>query len=82
MFRTQVYLTESLKQKIALTAKRERKAEAEVIRNLLQEALQHRLRSEQAGEGLAALASLGERLRIQLPPDASTNLDKYLYEYN
>ena len=81
MIRTQVFLTEEQARDIKLRAKREKKREAEVIRELLSGGL-HASRStsgETTGEALLRLARLGEKLRVKAPADVSSRIDDYLY---
>ena len=81
MIRTQVFLTEEQARDIKLRAKREKKREAEVIRELLSKGL-HASRStsgETTGEALLRLARLGEKLRVKAPTDVSSRIDDYLY---
>lgn len=81
MIRTQVFLTEEQARDIKLRAKREKKREAEVIRELLSEGL-HASRSasgETTGEALLRFARLGEKLRVKAPVDLSSRIDDYLY---
>lgn len=77
MIRTQVFLTEEQVREIKLRAHAERRAEAEVIRELLDRGLsavpQHP--RETAGESLLRLSRIGG----QGPADLSSRLDDYLY---
>lgn len=77
MIRTQVYLTEEQARDIKLQAKRERKAEAEVIRELVSEGLRTvgQERRESTGASLLRLAAI----RGKGPADLSTRIDDYLY---
>ena len=77
MIRTQVYLTEEQSRDIKLRAKREKKHEAEVIRELLSEGMKTspRERHESTGESLLRLAAIGGKA----PADLSTRIDDYLY---
>ncbi len=81
MIRTQVYLTEEQARDIKLRAKREKKPEAEVIRDLLNKGFesQRGIPCETTGEALLRLAKLGEKLKIKVPPDLSSRIDDYLY---
>lgn len=79
MIRTQVYLPKQVHQDVKFVAKREKKSEAQVIRELLAQSLEHKQRAT-IGHGLASLAELGERLGVEGPPDLSRNIDTYLYE--
>jgi plasmid stability protein len=81
MIRKQVYLTEELDQAIRIAAQREGKAEAQVIRESLSRGLeQQNADMPTIGAALGSLIELGKRLDMKLPPDLSTNIDKYLYE--
>jgi len=75
MIRTQVYLTEDLYHEIRLTAIREKKAKAEVLRELLKASLYKRRKKGGAGAALLRIAKLGGKG----PKDLSKNIDKYLY---
>jgi hypothetical protein len=81
MIRTQVYLTEEQTQDIKLRAKRENKAEAEIIRELLDNGRNAfpRTNQESTGDALLRLAKLGERLHVKAPADLSSRIDDYLY---
>jgi hypothetical protein len=81
MIRTQVYLTEEQARHIKLQAKRENKAEAEVIRELVNKGLDtfHGANRETTGDALLRLAKLGEELQVQAPTDLSSRIDEYLY---
>ena len=81
MIRTQVYLTEEQARDIKLRAKREKKREAEVIRDLLNKGLgvPSATGRETKGEALLRLAKLGEKLKIKAPADLSSRIDDYLY---
>jgi hypothetical protein len=77
MTRTKVYLTEDQARDIKLRAKREKKPEAEVIRELVNEGLKtaRHQGQESTGESLLRLATIGGKG----PADLSTRLDDYLY---
>ena len=77
MIRTQVYLTEEQARDIKLRAKREKKREAEVIRELVSKGLKtvHHERGDTTGESLLRLAQIGGKA----PADLSTRIDDYLY---
>ena len=77
MIRTQVFLTEEQARDIKLRAKREKKHEAEVIRELLSEGMKTSPREwrESTGESLLRLAAIGGKA----PADLSTRIDDYLY---
>jgi hypothetical protein len=81
MIRTQVYLTEDQARDIKLRAKRENKAEAEIIRELLDTGrnVSPSTAHESSGDALLRLAKLGERLHVKAPADLSTRIDEYLY---
>jgi phage terminase large subunit-like protein len=81
MVRTQVYLTDEQARDIKVRAQRERRREADIIRDLLERG---RLtstgkRQETTGEALMRLVSLGKELGLSGPTDLSTNHDDYLY---
>jgi hypothetical protein len=81
MIRTQVYLTEEQARDIKVRAQRERRREADVLRDMLERG---RLtstgkRQESTGEALLRLVSLGKELSLSGPTDLSTNHDDYLY---
>ena len=82
MIRTQVYLTEEQTQDIKLRAKRENKAEAEIIRELLDNGrnISSSTDHESTGDALLRLAKLGERLHVKAPADLSSRIDEYLYD--
>ena len=81
MIRTQVFLTEDQARDIKLRAKREKKREAEVIRELLSMGFNasRSVRGETTGEALLRLAKLGQKLRVKTPADLSSRIDDYLY---
>jgi NADH dehydrogenase/NADH:ubiquinone oxidoreductase subunit G len=81
MIRTQVYLTKEQKRAIELWAKREKKQEAVLVRELLDAGLKatSRAHTSNAGQALLDLAKLGKKLGMTGPTDLSTNLDDYLY---
>jgi hypothetical protein len=81
MIRTQVFLTKEQARDIKLRAKREKKREAEVIRELLNMGFNasRSARGETTGEALLRLAKLGEKLRVKAPADLSSRIDDYLY---
>jgi hypothetical protein len=81
MIRTQVYLTEEQARDIKVRAQRERRREADVIRDLLERG---RLtttgkRHETTGKALLGLVTLGKNLGLTGPTDLSTRHDDYLY---
>jgi hypothetical protein len=77
MIRTQVYLTEEQAQDIKLLAKREKKHEAEVIREVLNKGLKisARQQCESTGDSLLRLAAISGKG----PADLSRRVDDYLY---
>jgi hypothetical protein len=77
MIRTQVYLTEEQARDIKLRAKRERKHEAEVIRELVSKGLKSSTShgQESTGDSLLRLAKIGGKG----PADLSSRADDYLY---
>jgi hypothetical protein len=82
MIRTQVYLTEEQAQKIKLRSQQEKKPEAQLIRELLENGLradQAGGKRQTAGEALLELVALGKQHKISGPTDLSTNHDDYLY---
>ena len=81
MIRTQVYLTEEQTQDIKLRAKRENKAEAEIIRELLDTGRKavSNTTHESTGDALLRLAKRGEKLHVKAPADLSSRIDDYLY---
>jgi hypothetical protein len=80
MIRTQVYLTEDQARDIKLRAKREKKYEAEVIRDLLSEGMKKSVgkAQESTGDSLLRLAAIGGKG----PADLSSRVDDYLYGEN
>src|SRR3954451_21910077 len=81
MVRTQVYLTEEQARDIKIRAQRERRREADVIRDMLERG---RLtstgkRQETAGQAMLRLVEVVKRLGLKGPTDLSTNHDDYLY---
>ena len=81
MIRTQIYLTEEQTQDIKLRAKREDKAEAEIIRELLDTGRKavSNTTHESTGGTLLRLAKLGEKLHVKVPSDLSSRIDDHLY---
>ena len=82
MIRTQVYLTDEQKQDIEIRSKRQNKAEAEIIRELLDVGRNASPRTdhESTGDALLRLAKLGEKLHVKAPADLSSRIDEYLYD--
>ncbi len=81
MIRTHIYITEEQAQDIKLRAKRERRRESDVARELLERGrlTSQGKRQETAGDALLRLAKLGRELGLSGPTDLSTRLDDYLY---
>ena len=81
MIRTQVYLTKEQARDIKVRAQRERRKEADVIRDLLERGRLTSIgkRQETAGEALLRLVEVGKRLGLKGPTDLSTKHDDYLY---
>ena len=84
MLRKQIYFTEELDREVKFRALKQKKTEAEVIRNLLYDGLkkdkglkrdQVKKEFENAGDFLLSLATLN----VKGPKDLSENLDDYLY---
>ncbi len=75
MIRTQVYLPEQLYQEINLVSKKEKKAAAQVVRELLEEGLLIKKKSNNIGKALIALSKVNARG----PKDLSNKIDDYLY---
>jgi hypothetical protein len=77
MIRTQVYITDEQARDIKLRAMREKKREAEVIRDLLSEGLKtsSSRHTESTGDSLLRLAAIGGKG----PADLSQRHDDYLY---
>lgn len=78
MIRTQVYLPEELYQNIKLIANKEKKAKAQVIREVLDEGIKGK--QGNSGRVLLEIAAMAKRYRWKGPKDLSRNIDKYLYE--
>jgi hypothetical protein len=81
MIRTHLYITEDQARDIKLRAKRERRRESDVARDLLERGrfVSQCRRQESVGEGMLRLAQLGKKFGMKGPKDLSTNLDDYLY---
>ena len=78
MIRTQVYLPKSLYQHIDLVAKKEKKAKAQIIREVLEEGVKRK--QGNAGKVLLEIAAMAKKYQWKGPKDLSKNIDKYLYE--
>lgn len=74
MIRTQIYLTEDLYQEVNLVAKKEKKATAQTIRELLETGIKSK--KVDSGRGLTQLA----QIKAKGPKDLSNKIDKYLYD--
>jgi hypothetical protein len=81
MNRTQVYLTDEQTRDIKTRARRERRRQADIIRDMLERGrlTSQGKRKETTGEALLRLAALGRQLGMTGPTDLSTNHDDYLY---
>jgi len=76
MIRTQVYLSTQLYQEIDIVAKKEKKAAAQVVRELLEEGLSVKKKQNSSiGRGLLALS----KVNAYGPKDLSEKIDDYLY---
>lgn len=78
MIRTQVYLPKDLYYTIQLIAKREKKAKAAIIREVLEKGIEEKHKTQSLGEALLELSKIAYKGKA--PKDLSTNHDKYLYE--
>lgn len=78
MIRTQVYLPKSLYQHIDLVAKKEKKAKAQVIREVLEDGVKRK--QNNSGRVLLEIATMAKKYKWKGPKDLSRNIDKYLYE--
>jgi hypothetical protein len=78
MIRKQIYLPEDLERRLSVASQQQRKSEAQLIREALEDKLGARP-PVSAGAALMKLAELGRRLDIKLPADASAKHDDYLY---
>jgi len=76
MVRTQVYLTEEQTRNIKLRAKREKKPEAEVIREVIDVGLKTSPSPRQESTGASLLRLAG--VHGKGPADLSTRIDDYL----
>jgi hypothetical protein len=81
MIRTQIYLTEEQSKDIKARAAREKRREADIIRELLDRGryISQGKRQESTGEALLRIAAMGKELGLSGPTDLSTNHDDYLY---
>ncbi len=74
MLRTQIYIPEDLYRHIDLMAREEKKATAQVIRELLTDGLSHKKKAT-IGNALLKLT----QVKAHAPEDTSTKIDEYLY---
>jgi metal-responsive CopG/Arc/MetJ family transcriptional regulator len=74
MLRTQIYLPQELYRDIDLVAKEEKKATAQVIRELLADGLSHK-KKVTIGKALLKLT----QVKAHAPADTSMKIDDYLY---
>lgn len=81
MIRTQIYLTEEQARDITVRAKRERRRESDIARELLERGrfISQGRKQESLGDALLRLAEVGKKLGLTGPTDLSTNLHDYLY---
>jgi|tagenome__1003787_1003787.scaffolds.fasta_scaffold13082581_1 hypothetical protein len=86
MIRTQVYLRGDQFQKIRLKAKMEKRPEAELIRELVDQGFEAKYgageRRLSTGDALLGLAKLGHELGLSGPTDLSSSIDDVLYGEN
>ena len=81
MIRKHFLLPLPLDERIKLVARRDRKSEAEVIRELLESGLQTKHQDTgSVGHALRKLVEIGKEAGATGPTDLSRNIDKYLYE--
>ena len=81
MIRKHVLLPLPLDERIKLVARKDRKSEAAVIRELLESGLQTKHQhTGSVGHALRGLAEIGKEAGATGPTDLSQNIDKYLYE--
>jgi hypothetical protein len=81
MIRTHIYITSEQAQDIKLRAKREKRRESDIARELLDRGrmVSQGKTKESLGEALLRLAQIGKKLRLSGPTDLSINHDDYLY---
>lgn len=77
MIRTQIYLPNDVYQRVQWVARREQKAAAQVIRELLAQSLAQRAKAINAG---ARLLRLADNAVAGLAPMLSEQIDDELYE--
>jgi Arc/MetJ-type ribon-helix-helix transcriptional regulator len=81
MIRKHFLLPLPLDERIKLVARQVHKSEAEVIRELIQTALETKQQQTRSvGHALRGLAEIGKQAGATGPTDLSQNIDKYLYE--
>ena len=81
MIRKHFLLPLPLDERIKLVARKDRKSEAEVIRELLAAGLERKHQhTGSVGQALRQLAEIGREAGATGPADLSQNIDKYLYE--
>lgn len=82
MLKTYLYIPDNLNDKINHTAKVQKKAKAEVIRQALQDGLDLAQKQEKGGaEVLLELAKFAKKHKVRGPRDASVNHDYYLWGF-
>jgi hypothetical protein len=81
MIRTQVYLTEEQAHDIKVRAQRERRREADILRELVDRGrlTSQGKKQESLGQALLRFATRTKKLGMTGPTDLSTNHDDYLY---
>ncbi len=81
MIRTHIYISEEQAHAIKLQAKRERRRESDVARELLERGrfVSQGRRQESLSDALLRLSDVGKNFGLTGPTDLSTNLDEYLY---
>jgi hypothetical protein len=81
LVRTHIYITEEQARDIKIRAKRERRRESDVARELIERGrfVSQGRKQESLGDALLRLAAVGKKLGLTGPTDLSTNLDDYLY---
>ena len=81
MIRTHIYITPEQAHDIKLRAKRERRRESDIARELLDRGrmVSQGKTKESLGEALLRLAQIGKKLRLSGPTDLSINHDDYVY---
>lgn len=82
MIRTHIYITEQQARDIKVRARRERRRESDIARELLDERgrfISQGRKQESLGDALLCLAEVGKKFGLTGPTDLSANLDDYLY---